>query len=302
MKEKDIERISEIIVYIIVLSVLSLFVCVFLMGKNYGFLILAILPIFYLIFKIIYKLGIIHIDVDKKISNVFIGLGDLTLVVWTIIFLVNEIYELANIVVVLMIIILIVRIIRAPNVALTNSEIESMNYLEKVNYKKSLRYAYKMVDLTHKNYEEGAKITYMYILFGMGYAAIPSPNNSMHDYELVIDAIHIYYENNPERGVLEAYQDNLCTAAGACSEKKGFEHIFNFLKYEIYKHRNQTNTFDLDFEKVLLRLDDSFLITKESINKNEADYDEMKKELENGFEEWYYKEKEKIEKAIAEFK
>ena len=302
MKKKYIETISKIIVYSVVLLILSLFAYLFLMSKNYSFLILVMLPILYFIFKIIYIFRIIKIDMDKKLSNVFFGFGDIYLAIITIIFLLDEMYTLANFSVALIIIALIVKIIKAPNANLTNSEIKEMNYFERKKYNEYVRYAYKMVDLSHELYEKGSKLSYMYILFGMGNANVPSPNNENHDYKLVIDAIHIYYENNPERGVLEAYQDNLCTIAGACAAKTGFEHTFNFLQYEICKHKNQTNTFDLDYEKILLRLEDSLLYIKESINKNEDKYGEMKEELENGFEKWYYKEKEKIENAIASLK
>ena len=304
MKKKiNSEMISEIMVYSVVLMILVAVSYYFHTIKSYGWLILFLLPIAYFIFKIAYVSRIVKTDVDDKIVNARLGIGFIFPVILVFNLISLELFILANIVLCITIVSVIYRIVFSTLDPIDEFYDKNPEYKNIPGYKGQLKYAYKMVNITHKSYEEGTKISYMYILYGMGYANLPSPNNKKHDFKLAIDAIHIYHENNSNRGVSEAYQSNVIQAADICISKKGFKNVIDFLFYEIEKKKNQSNTLDFDFENVLQHLEERLLVLKKMIEDEEENDDStktiLKEDFENGFEKWFYQQKEEIKVQLA---
>ena len=72
-------------------------------------------------------------------------------------------------------------------------------------YNDLVKYAYQLVSTTEKMYEEGNDMAYLALIAGIGNARVSNTPDQKHNYQAVIDAIHLYQKDYPNKPVNKGY-------------------------------------------------------------------------------------------------
>ena len=73
-------------------------------------------------------------------------------------------------------------------------------------YKDLVDYAYSLIRVTNKNYLKGNTTAYPILLFGIGNCLVEGVPGSGHNYQAVIEAIHLFYRDFPVSGQILVYK------------------------------------------------------------------------------------------------
>lgn len=130
------------------------------------------------------------------------------------------------------------------------------------------------------------------LLVGMEILKIPHYNEYGHDYESVIDAIHVYCEKNTDKGMDQIYKKAIYRIIDSLFLKKvGYSLGFDILSHELEKIMNHTCAFDVDILEYTQYM-------KNKVDEKISNGDE----IEEGFEEWFANRKERLERTYKEVK
>lgn len=141
----------------------------------------------------------------------------------------------------------------------------------KNTYKDLVDYAYSLVNIINRNYLNGKTTAYPVLLFGIGNCLVEGVPGSGHNYQAVIDAVHLFWIDFPDSRANVGLQEGILDIISDTADIKTVQLVFNCITYEMKKEQEKSNTFCLDCQKLLVEL-------RRKIDKN---YKDIKNEYPN---------------------
>lgn len=138
--------------------------------------------------------------------------------------------------------------------------------------------------IIHDLYEKGNSMAYFTFLIGDGPCAVKANPNADHNIIMVVDAIHLYQQENPEKKVKEGYHEGLMKLAIYSTDYYTVEILVSCLAYELKKEKEGSAAFSLDTAPILEMLRAS---TKAHRKEITASF--------RGFDDWLAKQNEYLE-------
>lgn len=138
-------------------------------------------------------------------------------------------------------------------------------------YKDLVDYAYSLVNIINKKYLRGIMKAYPLFLLGIGSYRVESRPGNGHNYQAIIDAMHLYNTDYPDSKVDEGFEAGILDLINSVARGAGFgitQLVINCINYELKKEKEGSNSFKLDCKKLLDELN-------KAIQKN---YDQIKEE------------------------
>lgn len=121
-------------------------------------------------------------------------------------------------------------------------------------YNDLVKYAYQLVSTTEKMYEEGNDMAYFALIVGIGNTRVSNTPDQKHNYQAVIDAIHLYQKDYPNKPVKKGYNEAILTYISIIKNEVAVQNILNCINYELKKEKEGTNSFTLDCKMLLHQL------------------------------------------------
>lgn len=118
-------------------------------------------------------------------------------------------------------------------------------------YNDMVNYAYSLVEITEKMYEQGNEMAYFMLLVGVGNSKVSITPDQSHNYQAVIDAIHLYQKNHLNKPVNKGYYEGILMGLSLLHTEKAIQNIINIINYELKKEKEGTNSFELDMKNIL---------------------------------------------------
>lgn len=85
---------------------------------------------------------------------------------------------------------------------------------------------------------------YFAIILGKGNCLVESRPGAGHNYQAVIDAIHLYYADHPKSRANEGFEKELLLLCQAAGSMRSVQLALNCIIYEIYKEKKGSNSFE----------------------------------------------------------
>ena len=139
---------------------------------------------------------------------------------------------------------------------------------------KDVEYAYKLINLAAQKYDEGNVFGYVCVLNGIGISRVGSNLDMPHNHRAVVDAIHLYQKDNPEKFVIEAYAEAICTTIKAIGGPQAVDKIIDVLNYELTLQESGKAALSIDFNTIVQKLNEL-----EEENETKHIYDEPRQKL-----------------------
>ena len=109
-------------------------------------------------------------------------------------------------------------------------------------YEKLVDHAEILVNIINKKYVAGNNMAYLALLSGVGNCRVESFAGAGHNYQAVIDAIHLYYADHPKSRANEGFEKELLLLCQAAGSMRSVQLALNCIIYEIYKEKKGNNT------------------------------------------------------------
>ena len=123
--------------------------------------------------------------------------------------------------------------------------------MSKERYDSLVDYAYSLVNIASENYSEGKKMGYYVLIMGMGNWVVESRPGAGHNYQAIMDAIHLYYADHPKSRINEGFEEELSLLCQAVGNMVGVQLVLNFIIYELKKEKEGSNSFKFNERKSL---------------------------------------------------
>ena len=138
-------------------------------------------------------------------------------------------------------------------------------------YNELVNYAVRLVGVANKAYLEGKTTAYTVLLFGAGNWIVESFPVAEHNYQAVIDAIHLFWKENPDSKADMGLREGIIDIINNVEDMNTLVKIFNIITYEMDKERNN-DTMKIGstelLEKLRKQIGDKYMII-------EKDYSEL---------------------------
>ena len=99
--------------------------------------------------------------------------------------------------------------------------------------------------------EEYIGVPYATLLMGIGGCKLEGAPGSGHNYIAIIDAVHEYKKQNPNKNVEKYYYAGYMELCKRASTSTMIKHIYDYISYEIKKEVGNTKAFTIDTRNVL---------------------------------------------------
>ena len=119
-------------------------------------------------------------------------------------------------------------------------------------YDKLVDYAYSLVNIASKNYLKGKGMYYFALILGKGNWIVESRPGAGHNYQAIMDAIHLYYADHPKSRINEGFEEELSLLCQAVGNMVCVQLVLNFIIYELKKEKEGSNSFKFNDCQVLL--------------------------------------------------
>ena len=145
--------------------------------------------------------------------------------------------------------------------------------------------AYKKIEVLLQKYKYNRNSNGMLgILIGIGHFGVHARPDVDHNYQAVIDAIHLKFKNSKDVDVIEFYERGINLLLESINRK--FLSVFcNVISYEMDLEANNGASFNVDIQKYLNVLADEIFVRHDELIESDANVDEWLKD-----EAKYYKE------------
>ena len=155
-------------------------------------------------------------------------------------------------------------------------------------YKDLVDYAYSLVNIVNKGYvEEGERLYYTFLLLGIGNYLVESRPGNGHNYQAIIDAIHLYNADYPDSKVSKGFEEGLMDIIRTSVTIQVAQRALDCISYELKKEKEGSNSFKLDCKKLLNELNKSIQKNYDQIKKKYVDIDKWLRENSAFLEENY---------------
>lgn len=141
------------------------------------------------------------------------------------------------------------------------------------SYDDLVKYAYELVKIVHNHFDDGNRMAYFTFLNGLGYLKVESNPNYGHNYHAVIDAIHMYQKEYSDKAVKEGYYDAIIRTLSMVNGQVGIQTVLNYIYYELYKEKEGTNSFELNWNELLKQLETTIQNNYLKMKEDNADID-----------------------------
>ena len=158
-------------------------------------------------------------------------------------------------------------------------------------YKDLVDYAYSLVNIVNKGYvEEGERLYYTFLLLGIGNYLVESRPGNGHNYQAIVDAIHLYNTDHPDLKTNKGFEAGILDLINNLVKGAPFrmaQIAMNCISYELKKEKDGSNSFKLDCKKLLNELNKSIQKNYDQIKKKYVDIDKWLRENSAFLEENY---------------
>ena len=144
-------------------------------------------------------------------------------------------------------------------------------------YDKMVGYAYRLIEVIETKCEndEMVYMRYLVLMLGIGNAKVSQNPDADHNYQAVIDALHLYHTDHQDKSIKEKDREALLKTIDVITNKVGIQNVLNHIFYEMKKENDGSSCFQLDWEYILPKF-------QSAIQKL---YTELKSESDN-FDAW----------------
>ena len=147
--------------------------------------------------------------------------------------------------------------------------------MSKERYDSLVDYAYSLVNIANENYYEGKKMGYYVLIMGMGNWVVESRPGAGHNYQAVMDAIHLYYADHPKSKANEGFEKELLLLCQAAGNMFSVQLALNCIIYELKKEKEGSNSFKMDCQSLINTLRQTIQKRYEVIKSDYPDIDKF---------------------------
>ncbi len=144
-------------------------------------------------------------------------------------------------------------------------------------YKDLVDYAYSLVNIVNKGYvEEGERLYYTFLLLGIGNYLVESRPGNGHNYQAIVDAIHLYNTDHPELKANKGFEAGILDLINNLVKGAPFrmaQIAMNCISYELKKEKDGSNSFKLDCKQLLGELNKALQKEHNRIQQEYANID-----------------------------
>lgn len=154
-------------------------------------------------------------------------------------------------------------------------------------YEQLVLEAYSKVDTELKEYKHDKKSIGMGCLFiGIGVYGVHARPDVEHNYQAVIDAVHLKYQKTKDEEVISFFESGLNHLLEYLSGNP--LHTFcNVISYEMYIEKNKESSFNIDIQHYLDVLSEEIIINHDDLIEFDDDIDEWLKREAKSYKEKY---------------
>ena len=139
-------------------------------------------------------------------------------------------------------------------------------------------YAYSLVNIANENYLKGKKMYYFCLITGDGNWLVESKPGAGHNYQAVIDAIHLYLKDHPNSKANKGFEEDFSIMCEIVANISSVELALNCIIYEINKEKEGSNSFKMDCQGILNTLRQTIKKNYEDIKSTYPDIDKYVEE------------------------
>ena len=145
-------------------------------------------------------------------------------------------------------------------------------------YDSLVDYAYSLVNIANKSYLKGERMAYYALITGGGYCLVESRPGAGHNYQAVIDAIHLYDADHPNSKANKGFEEDLSLLCELAGRIFSIDFAINCIIYEIEKEKEGSNSFKMDCQGLLNKLSQTIQKKHEKIKSTYPDIDKYVEE------------------------